>query len=159
MWLDCRADATGATCTSWTPAQWSNWTAASYANLSTATCNTPVDVCSQVSAALEAAAPDVAGRVAIRTITGRWVKDNVHLKDIATTLPTVATLSSNGLTLTAAAAAWYPATDAMSADNTSYVPPSTVDALVASAAALGFNKTGYLPPPEDAAYYGLRGRA
>lgn len=164
--LSCAADATGQTC-GWTAAQWSTWATVAYATLSTATCNTDVDVCAQVSAALRlAAASDAAaGHVAVRVVSGSWTKDNVLLKSLAGTLPVVAVVSNSGNgadaldVQTGVAPNWYPLTDATSADDTAYVPPAAAAAIVsAAAAAAAASNVGYAAPRDaDTAYHGLRG--
>lgn len=183
--LSCAADVTGKTC-SWTAAQWSTWATNAHTALQTATCNTEVEVCSQVSAALEAAAKSVVANsdgsnkvVAVRVVSGSWAKDNLHLTALASVLPVVTVVSnkandgSDALDRnTETALNWYYLTDPASttgADNTSYVPPAAAVSLVNAAAATASIKAstttasttvkaGYLPPGDaDTAYYGLRG--
>lgn len=166
--LNCASDATGATCV-WTQAQWDKWANLLFAELDTAMCDTEIDVCSQVSAALEAAAAttDNVGHVAARVVTGTWAATNVHLTSVVTDsggLPLVTTVVNAGegvLSVPDTASADYnPMTDTTEGEDTGYVPPASILAIVDNAVqnvASGVPLTGYVRPPDTVTQFtGLR---
>ena len=165
--LVCDADATGKSC-SWDSTQWAQWAQNSWTNLgNTKTCETSVNVCDQVEAAIELAAKDddVAGRIAARVVTGSWTADNVHTKHLASaTAPTVQFVTTDPSTNKLAAgdtpAAWTPLTDTSTCGACGYVDPATALTFAKATAALngGAAVSGYLVPPDaDGKYRGLRG--
>ena len=126
--LVCAADATGKSC-SWDSTQWAQWAQNSFTQLgNTKTCETSVNVCEQVEAAIELAAKDeaVAGRIAARVVTGSWTADNVHTKHLASaSAPTVqfvtADPSTNKLVAGDTPVAWTPLTDTSTCGACGYV--------------------------------------
>jgi hypothetical protein len=168
--LACPSDSTGATC-SWDQTQWDAWAVLAFPRLAALTCSTTIDVCSQTSAALRLAAAEssVVGKVAVRVVTGSWTETNVHLKGVvaagggAPLVTTVVNADGAGVlsTPTTAAAVYKPMTDTDIGAGTGYVPPSSVAAIVYTAAAnvaSGAPLIGYVRPPDFASrFYGLRG--
>ena len=161
------SDATGVTC-SWDQSQWDTWADANYVALSSdKTCETVVDVCEQVEAAMEQAAQDtdVAGKIAARVVTGSWTADNVHTKHLTTLdAPTVRAattdLAADKLVEGDAPAMWTPLTDTSTCGACGYVDPATALTFAKAVAALngGSGQAGYLTPADvDGKYRGLRG--
>ena len=165
-WLDA-IPTTGKTC-SWTTTQWEHLGGCQLRALSSdKTCETVVDVCEQVEAAMEQAAQDtdVAGKIAARVVTGSWTADNVHTKHLTTLdAPTVraATTDVDADKLVAgdAPAMWTPLTDTSTCGACGYVDPATALTFAKAVAALngGSGQDGYLTPADvDGKYRGLRG--
>jgi hypothetical protein len=131
------------------------------------TCETVVDVCEQVEAAMEQAAQDtdVAGKIAARVVTGSWTADNVHTKHLTTLdAPTVRAattdVDADKLVEGDAPAMWTPLTDTSTCGACGYVDPATALTFAKAVAALngGSGQAGYLTPADvDGKYRGLRG--